>query len=138
MKRVLVVSAVRLLAESLATALKERGFLASFEVAGSARYLSRSELWDSHVALLHSDLLEDGVYARLIEELQAASVVIVGMSTTIDAGTLQTCLTGGASTVLSMESPLDHFVEAVHHVLTDRSLVEMETREQLAELREEE
>jgi len=137
-RRILVISGIRLIAESLASALKERGFLANYQVAGSNERLTRSVLWDPHVALLQADLFGNGAYSRLVEELRIGAVLMVAMSPTVDAPTLERCLKGGASTLLSMDSQLDLFVETMYRVLSNPSLVEEGAREQLAELQERE
>ena len=136
LRKVLVVSGVRLVAESLSRVLDERGLVANFEVPGSGQEWSGSPTWDLHLVLVDADLFEHEELWRRLEELRADDVPIVAMATRVDAGTLDICLSGGASTLLSMESPLDHFVESLLLVLADRSLVEKRARRQLAQLRE--
>jgi len=137
-KKVLVISGSRLIAESLASALRERGFIANYQVAGSNDCWTRSVLWDSHLALLQADLFGNGAYSRLVEELRIGAVLMVAVGPTVDSPTLERCLEGGASTLLSMDSPLDLFVDTMHRVLSNARLVEDSAREHLAELQERE
>jgi two-component system, NarL family, nitrate/nitrite response regulator NarL len=126
------------MAESLESVLNSRGFLANHQVIGPDECWTRSVLWDANVALLQADLFGSGAYSRLVEELRVGGVFMVAMAPTVDASTFERCLNGGASTVLSMDSPLGVFVDTIDSVLSNSTMVEEKAREQLAVLRERE
>ncbi len=135
---VLVVSQARLLAESLSAALRDRGFMAQYEIPATGTRSKTLGSWHPDLVLLEVNFIEDQRHRPLLEQLWIAPVVLAMLGTKMDAHTFDACLDAGASIVLDMESPLDLVVESIQDVLSDRSSAERRTWSQLSSLRQKE